>query len=158
MTNFHHNPESQVFIKLLLQQITKSFFAEIETPTTQSAPFHFELLQVLHIILRRYPVLIPKIARFNCSNSLRLVKNDTIAYGFLKDHPDDKEIPKKVSFLSLLLKLLVPFATQKLCPLVLEMCLDSTILLNHNSQIVSFGTEVRRKVLGEIYNSLEEEI
>lgn len=87
----------------------------------------FEQLEVIHVIMRRYPLLVPKIARLNCGGVLKSV---------LQEQPqlqkvvapllgEDQELPRKVSFLTLLLRVLVPYSSEKLRSLVMEMCLDS---------------------------------
>jgi E3 ubiquitin-protein ligase HUWE1 len=130
-----------------------SFLSELRGDLTNGQPFYYELLQVLHVLLRRYPVFVPKVAKFNCAKALRGAPE--LVWALLTD---EKEQPKKVSFLSFLVRLLVPLSTNKLSSFVLELCLDSSVLIVHNQQFVTFASEIRRKVLGEIYSSLEEEI
>lgn len=106
------------------------------------------------MVLRRYPALTPKVVRFNCAKVLKAVG----AHPALALLGEERELPKKVSFLTLLLRVLVPYTTHRLVPLVTELCFDTPVLFTHNAHTVSFGTEVRRKVLGEVYAVLEEEL
>jgi hypothetical protein len=64
--------------------------------------------------------------------------------------------PKKISFLSLLVKVLAFFGLFRLGPLVLELCFDSTLLFANGGMVVPFGSEIRRRILGEVFGVLDE--
>ena len=104
------------------------------------------LIKCLHVILRKYPVLLPTIVKFNCS---KYYKNPII--------PNKNTTTSNFSFLSFLTLILIPKTFNKFHHLLFEFCLDSSLLqINNHGKIVSFGSEVRKKVLGDIYSILEQ--
>ena len=129
MINFHHNAESQVLLKLLVNHSIRGFCESLNMTLTtdKTSQVWFELLEVIHVIMRRYPLLVPKLARLNCAKVLHASLSE---YPLLKGYvipllSDDSELPRKVSFLTVLIRLLVPYSTDKIRPLVMEMCLDT---------------------------------
>ena len=48
------------------------------------------------------------------------------------------------------------FGLSKLGSFILELCFDSNLLFVNNNLVVPFGSEVRRRIMSEIYTVLDE--
>lgn len=165
--NYQPNDQINSIICLILDSILTQFIEEIskeEANTSYGNPisvwkknnpnpslfnYHF-LLKILHAILHKFPILSPFILRFNCSKYL----TKPLKQRFDLDN-------KEISFLSFLIKVLIPLTLDKFRHLLFEMCLDSYLfypISENNSEIVPFSQEVRKKVLLELFLSLDKEL
>lgn len=78
---------------------------------------------------------------------------------FIKPYNEELDPNKKISFLTFLVKTMIGKSQDKLKNILFELCLDNNLLhlSNNNNSIVTYSSEVRRKILGEIYEVLETE-
>ncbi|CAD8063012.1 unnamed protein product [Paramecium sonneborni] len=142
--NFKHTQETQILIKLLIQQMIVSYFEK-----TELYQFQWKTIsQVLQVLIRRYPILIPQLVKINCSKFLKPYHKQL---GF---EYSEVEFPSKISFITLITKFMIP--QEKL---LFELCLDNLILNQiSNNFIAPFSNEIRKKIINEIYEGIEKRI
>ena len=150
----------QSILTLILDSIINQFLEEISSIDEDSKKLAFSypfLIKLLHVLVHKFPIIAPFILKYNCGKHLK--KQPHIRFDF-----DYKEI----SFLSFLLKIVVPLTLDKFRHLIFELCLDTYLFCPHESSpsaedkdkkpLISFAHEIRKKVLLDLYIALEKEI
>jgi len=153
----------QGILALILDNIINQFLEDISNEEEDNRKLVFSypfLLKLLHAILHKFPILTPYVLKYNCGKHLK--KQQKIRFDF-----DYKEI----SFLSFLLRVLMPLTLDKFRHLIFEICLDTylycpqeALSMNNNNaseekkSLMPFAHEIRKKVLLDLYISLEKEL
>ncbi|CAD8099396.1 unnamed protein product [Paramecium sonneborni] len=140
--NFKHKNETQILLKLLVEQIIIQYF-----DNNQEQKYYWKILfDVLQFLISKFPLLLPQILRMNCSQFLQKFK---INIGY-----ENSQLPTKISFLTLITKFIIPPKDFMFC-----ICLDTLVVIRkQNKMIVPFGYDIRRLIIKQLYVEINKSI
>ena len=128
------------------------------------------LMKLLHLMIRKYPLLIPSIVKFNCSKILRKLGSFTELLQLKLINSKKKESfssNRSISFLKFFLRVLSFYSLEKFHHFLLELSLDNYLLYEPKVkekavvealQIQSYSALIRQKVLNNIYSNLKQQV
>ncbi|CAD8124039.1 unnamed protein product [Paramecium sonneborni] len=133
--NFKHKQETQTLLRLLVQQMIRSYFEN-----NQQYQYNWKtIFDVLKLIIQKFPILLPQLLRINCSKFLEKYINF---------------IGSKISFLTILTRILNPSRS-----FIFYICLDNLVLFRKSDNIiVPFAYEIRRLVIRELFVEINKSI
>ncbi|CAD8118867.1 unnamed protein product [Paramecium sonneborni] len=132
--NFKHKQETQTLFRLFIQQMITSYFENNE-----HYQYHWNtILDVLQLLIKKFPILLPQLLRINCQK-------------FLINHINPSQ---QISFLTLITRIINPSKN-----FIFYICLDNLVLFRKSDNvIVPFAYEIRRLVICELFVEINKSI
>lgn len=130
---------------------------ELKKTKEQQTTVHAINLQILiktvHLLIIKYPILVPFITKHNVTKT---VKKNLKSKFWLSRLPN----PSQVSFLLFFLRVITITTFDKFRHFVYALCLDSPVLIEKKREEIyqSYSVEMRRRILADINQQLEEEV
>ena len=150
----YHPKETTIQI---ISQIISTFITQLEDIEGNNLLDSTTLLNILHILIRKFPILLPFILRFNVNKILKnckLEKKILINLGNLNNN---------ITFFNFSIRVLPLIFLDKCHHFFFEICLENFLLLppnnenKNNKQLIPYVHEIRKKILYEIYQILDKE-
>ena len=146
--------------QLIIENILLQFSGILDNKTPVSILNFAILIKALQILIRKYPILIPGLLKFNCSKVLRRNQSSFEGMAARLEMQTRKKKEVSVSFLKFLIQVLCYASFEKFHGFLLELCLDNYLLYEQksNKDPAGYSQLVQQKVLKTIYFLLKQEI
>ena len=125
---------------------------ELKANANQSLPaINLQILiKTIHIIVKKHPILVPFVTKHNVTKT---VKKNLKSKHWLERLPN----PSQVNFLSFFLRVISVVTFDKFRHFIYLLCLDSPVIIERKESYQLYSSELRRRIVSEIYSQLDEE-